>query len=69
MVQGKVVDKSTNKPLDYATIALINKEDKRILAGGITDSEGVFSIKSPHSNIYIEVSFLVGNISSADFSE
>ncbi|MEQ6121582.1 TonB-dependent receptor [Reichenbachiella sp. MALMAid0571] len=58
LVQGKVVDKSTSKPLDYATIALVNKEDKSILAGGITDSEGTFSIKSPHTNIYIEVSFL-----------
>lgn len=58
MVQGKVVDKSTSKPLDYATVALVNKEDKSVLAGGITDSQGAFSVKSPHGNIYIEVSFL-----------
>jgi len=58
MVQGKVVDKSTSNPLDYATVAIVNKEDKSVLAGGITDSDGAFSVKSPHDNIYIEISFL-----------
>lgn len=55
---GTVVDRSTSKPLDYATIAVIDNADQSVVAGGITDENGEFSVQSPKSNIHIEVSFL-----------
>lgn len=57
-VTGRVVDKNSSKPLDFATVAVIQKGETAVIAGGVTDSDGLFSIKSPSVDIYVEVSFL-----------
>ncbi|MDO5971194.1 outer membrane beta-barrel family protein [Flavivirga aquimarina] len=43
-ITGKVIDKETKEPLEYATIALFNKRQNKIVTGGITDINGNFSI-------------------------
>ncbi|MGC1204543.1 MAG: TonB-dependent receptor [Flavobacteriaceae bacterium] len=43
-ISGKVIDKETNQPLEYATIAFFNKRQNKIVTGGITDIKGEFSI-------------------------
>ena len=43
-VTGKVVDVETKQPLEYATISFISKRDSKIIAGGITDIKGEFSV-------------------------
>ena len=55
-VSGIVVDKETNQPLEYATIAFYDVRKERIETGGITDLEGKFSIpvKTGTYNISIE---------------
>ena len=55
-VSGIVVDKETNQPLEYATIAFYDVRRERIETGGITDLEGKFSIpvKTGTYNISIE---------------
>lgn len=57
-VEGVVVDKSTSKPLDFATIALYENESKELIAGGITNSVGKFTLASTTEDFYVEVSFL-----------
>ncbi|MFT7234317.1 MAG: outer membrane receptor protein involved in Fe transport [Cyclobacteriaceae bacterium] len=57
-VTGRVVDHNSSKPLDFATVAIIQKGETAVIAGGVTDSDGLFSIKSTSSDIYVEVSFL-----------
>ncbi|MEW4925025.1 TonB-dependent receptor [Algibacter sp. 2305UL17-15] len=41
---GKVIDKETKQPLEYATISFFNKRLNKIVTGGITDTKGNFSI-------------------------
>lgn len=41
-ISGKVVEKSNNSPIPYATIVL--KSNDQIVNGGITDEKGEFSI-------------------------
>jgi hypothetical protein len=43
-ITGKVIDKETNEPLEYATIAFFSKRENKIITGGITDVNGLFSI-------------------------
>ncbi len=55
---GQITDHQTGKPLEYATVAVVSKADNSVLAGGITDGEGRFTIKSKKSNVLLEVSYL-----------
>ena len=43
-VSGKVIDKDTKEPLEYATVVLKNLKNNK-LSGGITDGKGEFFIK------------------------
>jgi len=55
-VSGKVLETDTNIPLEYATITFKTTTDNSIVTGGITDTEGKFSIEVPAGtyNIYVE---------------
>ncbi len=46
-ITGKVLDKETREPLEYATISFFNRQKNKIVAGGITDIKGAFSIPVP----------------------
>ncbi|MDR6844595.1 TonB-dependent receptor domain-containing protein [Flavobacterium granuli] len=41
-VSGKIVDKTSNQPLEYATIALKNIKNPKAVSGGITNGKGEF---------------------------
>ena len=41
-VSGKIYEKSTNTPLEYATVVLKNVENPQIITGGVTDEKGNF---------------------------
>lgn len=55
-VSGKVIETDTSIPLEYATITFKTTSDNSIVTGGITDTEGNFSIEVPAGtyNIYVE---------------
>ena len=44
ILTGKVIDKDTKQPLEYATI-VIKSLDGKIITGGITDVKGEFNIQ------------------------
>ncbi|WP_132218107.1 outer membrane beta-barrel family protein [Mariniflexile fucanivorans] len=44
-ITGKVIDKETKDPLEYATVAFFSKKENKIIDGGITDINGNFNIK------------------------
>ncbi len=46
-ITGKVLDKETREPLEYATISFFNSQKNKIVAGGITNIKGAFSIPVP----------------------
>ncbi|WP_299362457.1 TonB-dependent receptor [Winogradskyella sp.] len=57
-VDGKVVEEGTNFPLEYATITFRSVSDNNVVTGGITDSEGKFSIRVPVGNYNISVEYI-----------
>jgi hypothetical protein len=57
IVNGKVVDKETKQPLEYATIVLTPVNGKN-LTGGLTNAKGDFSIEVKKGNYNISVEFI-----------
>ena len=56
-LQGSIVEE-TGAPVQFATVALMNPEDQTLIAGTVTDVNGLFSIKTTASNYVVEVSFI-----------
>jgi outer membrane receptor protein involved in Fe transport len=58
-ISGKVIDSATNKPIAYATIALIDARKDSIVNGVVTNDRGIFFIEKIKSGSYlVEVTFL-----------
>lgn len=56
-ISGKVIDKDTKEPLEYATVVLKNLKNKKI-SGGITNTKGVFNVRIPKGSYDISVEFI-----------
>ncbi|WP_299526144.1 TonB-dependent receptor [Winogradskyella sp.] len=57
-IEGKVIEEGTNVPLEYATITFKRVSDNKVVTGGITDTEGKFSIEVPVGNYNIAVEYI-----------
>lgn len=57
-VTGKVIEKSTNQPLEYANIYAQNTAKPTVVSGGMTNANGEFSFDVPAGVYYIKVEFL-----------
>lgn len=57
-ISGKVVDKDSGDPLEYATIVLQNTEKSNEVTGGITDSDGNFKVTTGQGTYNISVEFI-----------
>lgn len=57
-VTGKVVDKSTNTPLEYATISFQGVRNPESLTGGITGTDGTFSIEVPAGAYKVTIEYI-----------
>jgi len=57
-ISGKIIDKDTKQPLEYATVAFINKRQNKIVTGGITDVRGNFSIPVPTGMYDITIEYI-----------
>lgn len=56
IVNGKVIDKTTNKPLEFVSVALFRQKDSTVVTGVITASDGNFTITEvPFGKFYISV--------------
>ncbi|MCD0473742.1 TonB-dependent receptor [Flavobacterium sp. EDS] len=56
-ISGKVLEKATNSPISYATIAV--KEEGKTIASGVTDDKGDFNIKNiPLKNYLLEIQYI-----------
>ncbi|CAL2079466.1 conserved exported hypothetical protein [Tenacibaculum dicentrarchi] len=54
---GKIIESNTKQPLEYATLVFTHMRSKRI-SGGITDTNGNFSIQVPKGFYAIKVEFI-----------
>ncbi|WP_341220542.1 TonB-dependent receptor domain-containing protein [Polaribacter atrinae] len=57
-VSGKVLDKLTNTPLEYATIIFTSIKDTSSVTGGITNEKGEFNIDIVQGTYNIKVEFI-----------
>ena len=58
-ISGTVVDKATNRPMEFVNVVLRNKTDSAIVAGTETDSKGKFGfIDIPLGEYFIRISFI-----------
>lgn len=57
-VTGKVIDKETKEPLEYATIAFFSKRQNKVVTGGITDVNGSFNIPVPMGMYDVSIEYI-----------
>jgi outer membrane cobalamin receptor len=57
-LRGKVIDRSTNKGLEYATVMIYNQSDSSFVAGSITGPNGEFDLKVKPGTYYLKVQFV-----------
>lgn len=57
-VTGKVIESTSKQPLEYATIALTNTKNPKIIAGGITNNKGEFDLDVVPGIYDIKVEFI-----------
>ncbi|ESU28225.1 putative TonB-dependent receptor [Flavobacterium limnosediminis JC2902] len=57
-VTGKVIEKSTNQPLEYASVYAQNTKNPSLVSGGMTDAKGEFTFDVPAGVYYIKIEFL-----------
>jgi outer membrane receptor protein involved in Fe transport len=57
-ITGKVIDKVTKEPLEYATVAFFSKQQNKIVTGGITDIQGNFSIPVPAGVYDVSIEYI-----------
>ena len=66
-IAGRVFDKSTRQPLDYATVSLIQEPSAKLITGSLTNTKGEFKIANIPSGTYrIEVDHISYEKSSVD---
>ena len=57
-VTGRVLEKVTKQPLEYATISITAPNETKIIAGGITNPKGEFDLSVPLGTYDIKVEFI-----------
>ncbi|MBV1924182.1 MAG: TonB-dependent receptor [Flavobacteriaceae bacterium] len=56
-ISGKIVEKGSDLPLEYATVVIIDRNDK-IITGGITDTKGYYSIEIASGVYTVQYEFI-----------
>lgn len=57
-ITGKVFEKISKQPLEYATISIMNPNDTKVLAGGITNPKGEFEVAVAPGTYDIKIEFI-----------
>lgn len=57
-IEGRVLDGLNEKPLEFATISVLEAADSSIVTGEVTDLEGNFSIDIPHGSYVVKIEFI-----------
>lgn len=58
-VYGKILDKKTNKPVSYASVAVISARDSAIVGGALSDAKGKFLVEElPFGKFRLRITFL-----------
>jgi len=57
-LQGKVIDSQSGQAIEFATVMIGNKEDRKIITGVTTKIDGTFTAEVNAKEIYVEISFI-----------
>ena len=57
-VTGKVIEKNSEQPVEFATVMLADKTTKSSIVGITTDIDGNFKLQAENADFYVEVSFI-----------
>ncbi|WP_296147784.1 outer membrane beta-barrel family protein [uncultured Flavobacterium sp.] len=57
-ITGKIIEKSTNLPLGYATVTLTNSKRPDVVTGGMTDEQGNFSVEANAGTYDVKFEFI-----------
>lgn len=58
-ISGRILDQTSNSPMEYVTVVLFSISDSSMVSGTITDADGKFIIHGVEfGNYYVEVNFL-----------
>ncbi len=57
-IKGRVIDDNDQQAIGYATIAILSAATNEVLSGTISDDNGYFTMQTPNSDIYFELSFM-----------
>ncbi|SCY90165.1 outer membrane beta-barrel family protein [Flavobacterium caeni] len=57
-ITGKVIEKTSKQPLEYATVTLTNTQNPKGIAGGITDNKGQFDVDVAPGTYNIKIEFI-----------
>lgn len=58
-IKGKIIDASTNKPIEYGNIVLFTLKDSSMITGAVSNSEGIFILeKVPFGRFYATVTYI-----------
>ncbi len=58
-ISGKLIDSTTNKPVEFASIAIYDKNNK-VIEGSMTDMNGAFTVKNLAKGTYKVVASFIG---------
>ena len=58
LITGKVLDATSQTPLDYATVSAFRQEDSTLITGSITDEKGLYSLTLPYDRYYLLIEFI-----------
>jgi outer membrane receptor protein involved in Fe transport len=59
IIEGKVLEKSSNVPIEYATLAVFSLADSSLVTGSISGPDGQFKITGiPQGEYYLRVDFI-----------
>ncbi len=66
MVMGKVIDSTTDEPVEFANILFFNQSDSTLVTGGMSSQKGIFVIEQvPFGRYYAQVKFIGFDTSAA----
>jgi ferric enterobactin receptor len=57
-VQGTVLDASSSAPIGFASVAIYDHVEKKLVDGNITDDDGKFEIPLPYGAYYAVIEFM-----------
>ena len=60
IVQGTIIDSVTSKPIEYASVSLVDLEHNELVTGGLTNKNGLLNIREIPLGKYVAVIEFIG---------